>query len=121
MTVFVVKWYISYMFVGWSFHMSVFVTLKQLAGSYLATGYGIVYTVLKISLHILQGIFVWQKRKRRSAMDSFENKCLTDQWLISKKLSYFFIGLNFFYKSGNIFYLTKVEHEREAVGSITVT
>ena len=27
----------------------------------------------------------------------------------------------FFYKSGNIFYLTKVEHEREAVGSITVT
>ena len=79
MTVFVVKWYISYMFVGWSFHMSVFVTLKQLAGSYLATGYGTVYTVLKISLHILQGIFVLQKRKRRSAMDNFENKCLTDQ------------------------------------------
>lgn len=63
MTVFVVKWYISYMFVGWSFHMSVFVTLKQLAGSYLATGYGIVYTVLKISLHILQGI-LFGKRER---------------------------------------------------------
>ena len=65
MTVFVVYWYISYMFVGWSFHMSVFVTLKQLAGSYLATGYGTVYTVLKISLHILQlKVFLFGKRER---------------------------------------------------------
>ena len=43
--------------------MSVFVTLKQLAGSYLATGYGTVYTVLKNFLAYFARYFCLAKEK----------------------------------------------------------